>query len=242
MAILKEQIYRTKFATPEIFEWYSKKGATSIFVYSPTVLKNEKLAALRIVLRRNQTEVFHLNVSLTDLENGTAEIFAINKAGTLDRKIAWTSESGRETVRTVRVSERAQGYSEYSPVFSLDTQYNPKNGNVKINASTGGLLGFGAEGALTVEHNSLRLAFDGFRVYYGFLSQTFAATLDLTLSTAPAEAPKAPEHPREWTTLTAEEIGNVFVGLYPLLRTEESSSLEGLLPSLEDILGNLLPI
>ena len=206
------------------------------------VLKNEKLAALRIVLRRNQTEVFHLNVSLTDLENGTAEIFAINKAGTLDRKIAWTSESGRETVRTVRVSERAQGYSEYSPIFSLDTQYNPKNGNVKINASTGGLLGFGAEGSLTVEHGSLHLAFDGFQVYYGFLSQTFAATLDLTLSTAPAEAPKAPEHPREWTTLTAEEIGNVFVGLYPLLRAEESSSLEGLLPSLEDILGNLLPI
>lgn len=40
MAILKEQIYRTKFAKPEIFQWYSKKGVTSIFIYSPAVLKN----------------------------------------------------------------------------------------------------------------------------------------------------------------------------------------------------------
>lgn len=207
------------------------------------VLKNDRIAAMRIVLRRNQTEVFHLNVSLSDLENGTAEIFSVSKAGTLDRKIAWTTENGRETVRTVRVSEREPGYSEYSPVLSLDTQYNPKNGTVKINATMGGgLLGFAAEGSLTVENGTLRLAFDGFRVYYGFLSQTFAAALELTASTAPETVAEAPKHPREWTTLTAEEIKGVFVGLYPLLRAEGDGFLEGLLPDMEDILGSLLPI
>ena len=206
------------------------------------VLKNDRIAAIRIVLRRNQTEVFHLNLSLSDLENGTAEIFSVSKAGTLDRKITWTGESGRETVRTVRVSEREKGYSEYSPVFSLDTQYNPKSGKLQINASTGGLLGFGAEGLLTVENGSLHLAFDGFRVYYGFLSQTFAATLDLTLSSAPADVPTPPEYSREWTTLSAEEIKDTFVGLYPLLRAEGDGSSEELLPDLEDILGGLLPL
>jgi len=64
MAILKEQIYRTKFAKPEIFEWYSKKGITSIFVYSPTVLKNgnlcyfdEKNKNVRAIMNKGQTFV-----------------------------------------------------------------------------------------------------------------------------------------------------------------------------------------
>lgn len=40
MAVLKEDIYKTKYAKPEIFEWYSKRGAVSIFLYSRSVLKN----------------------------------------------------------------------------------------------------------------------------------------------------------------------------------------------------------
>ncbi len=40
MKIIKEQIYKTKYAKPEIFEWYSKRGAVSIFLYSRSVLKN----------------------------------------------------------------------------------------------------------------------------------------------------------------------------------------------------------
>ncbi len=44
MSSLREEIYKTKCAKPEIFEWYSKKGATSIFIYSRTVLKNGKLS------------------------------------------------------------------------------------------------------------------------------------------------------------------------------------------------------
>ncbi len=40
MGILKEDIYTARYSKPEIFEWYSKKGATSIFIYSRTVLKN----------------------------------------------------------------------------------------------------------------------------------------------------------------------------------------------------------
>ncbi|MBR2467225.1 MAG: hypothetical protein IKB38_09910 [Clostridia bacterium] len=40
MSTLREKIYKTKCAKPEIFEWYSKKGVTSIFIYSRNVLKN----------------------------------------------------------------------------------------------------------------------------------------------------------------------------------------------------------
>ena len=38
--IVKETIYKTKYAKPEIFEWYSKRGAVSVFLYSRSVLKN----------------------------------------------------------------------------------------------------------------------------------------------------------------------------------------------------------
>lgn len=64
MAILKEQIYRTKFAKPEIFQWYSKKGVTSIFIYSPTVLKNgsiyyynENDKTVRAIMNKGKTFV-----------------------------------------------------------------------------------------------------------------------------------------------------------------------------------------
>lgn len=40
MSSYREQIYKTKCAKPEIFEWYSKKGVTSIFIYSNKILKN----------------------------------------------------------------------------------------------------------------------------------------------------------------------------------------------------------
>lgn len=40
MSFIKEKIYKTKYAKPEIFEWYSKRGAVSIFLYSRSVLKN----------------------------------------------------------------------------------------------------------------------------------------------------------------------------------------------------------
>jgi len=43
MSILKDQTYKTRLAKPEIFEEYSKKGVTSIFIYSRTVLKNGKI-------------------------------------------------------------------------------------------------------------------------------------------------------------------------------------------------------
>lgn len=43
MGNYRESIYKTKCAKPEIFEWYSKKGAVSVFIYSRTVLKNGKL-------------------------------------------------------------------------------------------------------------------------------------------------------------------------------------------------------
>ena len=221
-----------------------KQGSLSFL--ARFTLKNGRLAAIRLVLRQDQTEIFHLNVSLSDLENGDAEIFAITREETLDRKISWSCErSGRETVRSVRISEREAGYSEYTPMLSIDSQYQPKNGTVKLNATMmGGLLGLSTEGTLSVENEALRLSFDGFRVYYGFLSQTFSAAMDLTLTTTPAEVAAAPEAPREWTTLTAQEIGDVFVGLYPLLRpeSEEEDLLSSLLPDWEDILGSLLPL
>ena len=43
MGIYRESIYKIRCAKPEIFEWYSKKGAVSIFIYSRAVLKNGKL-------------------------------------------------------------------------------------------------------------------------------------------------------------------------------------------------------
>ena len=43
MSVYRESIYKIKGAKPEIFECYSKKGATSIFIYSRNVLKNGKL-------------------------------------------------------------------------------------------------------------------------------------------------------------------------------------------------------
>jgi hypothetical protein len=54
--------------------------------------------------------------------------------------------------------------------------------------------------------------------------------------------PTPPEYSREWTTLSAEEIKDTFVGLYPLLRAEGDGPSEELLPDLEDILGGLLPL
>lgn len=44
MSILREQIYKTKCAKSEIFEWYSKRGAVSIFIYSRSVLKNGNIS------------------------------------------------------------------------------------------------------------------------------------------------------------------------------------------------------
>ena len=44
VSTFREQIYKTRYAKPEIFEWYSKKGAVAIFVYSRNVLKNGKIS------------------------------------------------------------------------------------------------------------------------------------------------------------------------------------------------------
>lgn len=44
MSTYREKIYKTKFAKPEIFTWYSKRGAVSIFIYSPNVLKDGTLS------------------------------------------------------------------------------------------------------------------------------------------------------------------------------------------------------
>ena len=46
MSTYRESIYKTRCAKPEIFEWYSKKGVTSIFIYSRNVLKNGKLGLI----------------------------------------------------------------------------------------------------------------------------------------------------------------------------------------------------
>lgn len=43
MSISKEDIYNTRYSKPEIFQWYSKKGITATFIYSPNILKNGSL-------------------------------------------------------------------------------------------------------------------------------------------------------------------------------------------------------
>ncbi len=44
MSFYREKNYKTKLAKPEIFTWYSKRGAVSIFIYSANVLKDGALS------------------------------------------------------------------------------------------------------------------------------------------------------------------------------------------------------
>ena len=44
MSAFRERIYKSRCAKPEIFEWYSKKGAVAVFIYSRNVLKNGSLS------------------------------------------------------------------------------------------------------------------------------------------------------------------------------------------------------
>ena len=64
MSALKEQIYKTKLAKPELFEEFSKKGVTSVFIYSRAILKNGNIyyyddsdRGVRAVMRNGETYV-----------------------------------------------------------------------------------------------------------------------------------------------------------------------------------------
>ena len=218
----------------------------SLSLLAKFTLKDGVIKGLRCVLRKNQTEIFHMSLSLSDLENGTAEIFSITRSETTDQKISWSCEhSGDFSIHTLRVAERTPGETEYSPKLSLETQYNEKQGTLSGGVTMGGLLGLEFMGALTVEEDTLRFSCDQFRLHYGFLSHSFSANVDLTLSTAPTETQKAPEETREWTELDAEELREVYQGLYPILRPEREENenpFEDLIPDFEDILEGILPI
>lgn len=209
-------------------------------------LKDGTVKAVRCVLRNNQTETFHMNVSLSDLENGSAEILSLSKTEAVDRKISWSCEkNGDFSIHTLRIGERAPGETDYSPKLSIETQYNEKRGTLSGNVSMGGLLGVEFMGMLEIGEGTLRFFCDQFRLHYGFLSHSFSAFLELNLFTAPAKTEKAPEATGEWTELTEAELEEVYRGLYPILRSEQEEKenpFEDLIPDFEDLLEGILPL
>ncbi len=97
METFKEQIYKTKCAKPEIFEWYSKKGAVSIFIYSAKVMKNGTLSffddesrKVRAIQKAGETyvpAVFFEKFLGLELEQSQCGVRISNGKKTLEAKV-----------------------------------------------------------------------------------------------------------------------------------------------------------